>query len=93
MVPINEKNKIIMKKMNDVKEIDNLEDELQEFLNDAEKVLGYKTEGINDTINDLMSFNTKNSIELTKDILDVENDLILTEEFFTEEDDDSFNEF
>lgn len=85
--------------MNDNVTINNLEEDLQEFLSDAEKILGYETEGINNTVNDLLSLNTNVSVELARDILDVENDITLTEEFLTEEDDpfnslfDEDNEF
>ena len=77
--------------MNDEILTNNLEEDLQEFLNDAEKILGYETEGLNDTVNNLLSLNTNDSIELARDILDVENDITLTEEFFTEDVDDPFN--
>ena len=74
-------------------QLNDLEDEMEMFLNNAEEILGYKPEGINDTINELLSKNTKNSKELVDDILDVQNDIALTEEFFTEEseDDDPFS--
>jgi ElaB/YqjD/DUF883 family membrane-anchored ribosome-binding protein len=74
-------------------QLNDLEDEMELFLNNAEEILGYKPEGINDTINELLSKNTKNSKELVDDILDVQNDIALTEEFFTEEseDDDPFS--
>lgn len=85
-----------MKKINNSElfnsELDNLEEQLQELFDKSEKILGYKSEGINETVKKLLYLNTKESKELANDILEIENDIISTEEFFTEEDsnDDPF---
>jgi len=73
-------------------QMNNLEDELQELLNKAEIVLGYKSENINQIVEDLLSKNTENCIYLATNIMDIEEDMIITEEYFYENDsvDDSF---
>lgn len=65
-------------------QMNNLEDELQELLDKAEIVLGYKLEDINQIAEDLLSKNTEESIDLATNILDIEEDMIITEEYFYE---------
>ena len=72
-------------------QITNLEDDLQELLEKAEIIIGYKTDGIRETVNELMSLNTQKSVVLATDILDIEEDIIRTEEYEDEEEyDDPF---
>lgn len=65
-------------------QIDSLEEELQELLNEAEKMIGHKPEGINQTIKDLKSLKTKKSKALAEDIIDIQDEIIATEEFSEE---------
>jgi len=64
-------------------EMNELQDEFDEMLLDAEKMLGYKIEGLNDTINELIYLNTKESKELANDILDVQDEISKMAETFT----------
>ena len=66
-------------------QIDDLENELDTFLNNAQSILGYEPEGINDTINELLYKNTSDSKSLANDMMEVLDDISLTEEFFSEE--------
>lgn len=73
-------------------QMNNLEDELQELLNKAEFLLGYKSEDVNQITEDLLSKNTEESISLATIIMDIEEDMIITEEYYYENDsvDDPF---
>jgi len=66
-------------------QIDNLEEELQKLLTQAEKMLGHKTEGINQTIKDLKLLRIKKAKALAEDIIDIQDEIIATEEFYEEE--------
>lgn len=73
-------------------QINNLEEDLQELLEKAEKILGFKTEGINTTVKELLKLDDQNASILASDILDIEDDIIKTEEYYIEEEiDDPFN--
>jgi len=80
-----------MKKFNE--QLDNLEEDLDELLIKSEKILGYKSENLNDIVEDLLSHNTEESTILANDIMDIEEDMIIMEEFFddTPIEDDPFN--
>ena len=69
-------------------QINSLEEELQELLDRAEKLLGYKTEDINQVVEDLLSLNTNQADALASDIMDIEEDMVITEEYYTEIDSD-----
>ena len=60
----------------------------QELLEDAEKLLGYKTEGIKETVNELLKLNKSNATILASDSLDIEEDIIRTEDYYEDYDDD-----
>lgn len=85
-----------MKNSNEVKlcdeQIGNLEEELQELLRKAEKILDHKVEDINHVIEDLLILDTDESDILVTDIMDIEEDMIITEEYYSEfEEDNPFN--
>lgn len=72
-------------------EIDSLEEQLDEFLNDAKKFLG-EVGTVEDTIKELLLLDTSNSKELAKYILDTQNEIqnILDSYNDSEENDDPF---
>lgn len=59
-----------------------LEEELQVLLNEAEKILDYQSEDINEIVEDLLSLNTEESISLATNIMEIEEDILLTEEYY-----------
>lgn len=65
-------------------QITSLQDELQELLEKAESLLNYKSEDINQIIEDLLSLNSDESIAIATDIMDIEEDMIITEEYYSE---------
>ncbi len=73
-------------------QINNLEEELQELLDKAEKILGYKADDVNMVVEDLLTLNSEEANTLATDIMDLEEDMILTEEYYAdyEEKDDPF---
>lgn len=74
-------------------QMNSLEDELQELLERTEKILDYKSEDINQVVEDLLSLNTEESTALATDIIEIEEDILLVnEEFYYENDqtDDPF---
>ena len=62
-------------------QVQSLKDDLQEFLNDAEKILGYKVELYYKVVEDLLAFNTKESIVLANDIFETQNDINILENY------------
>ena len=66
-------------------QIDNLEEQLDELISKSEKILGYNSENVNQIVEDLLSTNTEEASALAADIMDLEEDLILTEEFYSDE--------
>ena len=90
MVSFAKNNKIIIKN----EELSNIElielgDQLDEFLFDAGKIVGYDVGDIKETIKKLLSTkNTKAKI-LANDILDVQNEISTIEESLIEEIDDN----
>ena len=74
-------------------QINSLEDELQELLDNAEKILGYKADDVNMVVEDLLTLGSEEATTLAADIMDIEEDMIVTEEYYTEDDnkDDPFN--
>lgn len=73
-------------------QINNLEDELQELLEKAEKILGYKADDVNMVVEDLLTLNSDDATALATDIMDIEDDMIVTEEYYSDidEKDDPF---
>ena len=55
--------------------IDALEEDLQELLNKADIILGYKCESINQTIKNLLNLNTIESNILANDIMEIDIDI------------------
>ena len=82
-----------MKKYDETELLDDqmngLEDELQELLEKAENVLGYKPDDINQVVEDLLSKNTEESIAIATCIMDIEEDMIVTEEYYIDENETS----
>jgi len=74
-------------------QINNLEEELQELLDSAEKILGYKADDVNMVVEDLLTLGSEEATTLAADIMDIEEDMIVTEEYYTDVDnkDDPFN--
>jgi hypothetical protein len=75
-------------------QMNSLEDELQELMDKAELILEYKSGDINMIVEDLLSKNTEESITLATDIMDIEEDILVSNENFYYEDeniDDPFN--
>lgn len=63
-------------------QINNLEEELQELLDKAEKILEYKSDDINMVVEDLLTKNTEESITLATDIMDIEEDILVSNESY-----------
>lgn len=82
-----------MKKYNETElfddQMNDLEEELQELLEKAENLLGYKTDDINQVVEDLLSKNTEESIAIATCIMDIEEDMIVTEEYYIDENETS----
>jgi len=76
--------------MNDLfnEEIKNLKEDLQEFIDDAEKLLGYKVDRV---VEDLLKLNTKESISLATDIFETQNDINILETYQEDFIDETFN--
>lgn len=73
-------------------QLNDLEEELRELLTKAEKVLGYEADDINQVVEDLLSLNKEESDVLAADIIDIQEDMIITEEYYDEnENEDPFN--
>jgi DNA-directed RNA polymerase subunit F len=72
-------------------QISNLEEELNEILRKAEKILGHKAEDINETVEELLSLNNDEAEILAADIVDIEDDMIVTEENYEETIEEPFN--
>jgi len=73
--------------------IDNLEEDLQELLDKADKILNYnKSENISQTVRDLLIFNTIESNILANDIMDVEADIINIREKYEDDDYETEND-
>ncbi len=66
-------------------QMNSLEDELQELMNRAEIILEYKSDDINMVVEDLLTKNTEESIALATDIINVEDDMIVTKEYYVDE--------
>ena len=64
-------------------QIKNLEEDLQEFLNDAEKILGYKVESESyyQIVENLFSKNTEESKVLATDMFETLNDIHILETY------------
>lgn len=60
---------------NDDDEICCLEEQLDEFLKDANKIIGYEIGSIEETIKKLFSLNIPKSIQLANDILDTQHEI------------------
>jgi hypothetical protein len=74
--------------------MNSLEDELQELMDKAEIILEYKSDDINMIVEDLLAKNTEESITLATDIMDIEEDILVSNEDYYYEDeisDDPFN--
>ena len=56
-------------------EIETLKEDLQELIDKSEKILGYKSESVNQIVEDLLNLNIDKSNQLVIDILETENDL------------------
>jgi hypothetical protein len=65
-------------------QIYSLQEELEELLVKAEKILDYKSEDINEVVEKLLILNTEESDELAADIISIEEDMIITEEYYSE---------
>jgi len=79
--------------MRNYDEIFELEDQLCELLNRAEKILGYRSEDVNQVVEDLLSLNGDVSDTLATDIMDIEEEMIIIEDFYFDDsnlDDDPF---
>jgi hypothetical protein len=75
-------------------QMNSLEDELQELMDKAEVILEYKSDDINLIVEDLLAKNTEESITLATDIMDIEEDILVSNEDYYYEDeisDDPFN--
>ena len=79
--------------MNDLfnEQIKNLEEDLQEFLNDAEKILGYKVIVERYVVEELLKLNTEESIVLATDIFETQNDINILETYQEDFIDETFN--
>jgi hypothetical protein len=73
-------------------EINSLEEDLQELLNKSEKILGYRIDNVNQIVEDLLNFNTEVSIALAADIMDIDEDMIITKNYYMDEIDETFND-
>ena len=62
-------------------EIDILQEDLQEMIDKSEKILGYKSESVNQVVNDLLILNTDKSRILANDILEIDNDINILENY------------
>jgi len=71
-------------------EICNLNEDLDELIIKSEKMLGYTSNGINQTIKDLLNINTKESITLAKDIISIEEDISIINNYYDDIEDDPF---
>jgi hypothetical protein len=65
-------------------QINSLQEELEELLVKAEKILDYKSEDINEVVEKLLILNTEESDTLAADIISIEDDMIITEEYYSE---------
>lgn len=74
-------------------QIYNLEEELQEMLDKAEFILEYKSDDINMIVEDLLAKNTEESIILATDIMDIEEDILVSNESYYYEDISDDNPF
>jgi hypothetical protein len=61
--------------MTNYSEIESLEEQLDEFIKDSKKIIGYKIGSVKEIIKALQLINTPKSIQLSKDILDTQIEL------------------
>lgn len=69
-------------------ELKNLKEDLQEFIDNAEKLLGYKVDRV---VEDLLKLNTEESIILATDIFETQNDINILETYKDDFIDETFN--
>ena len=74
-------------------QMNSLEDELQELMDRAEIILEYKSDDINLIVEDLLAKNTEESITLAINIMNIEEDILVSNEDYYEDEisDDPFN--
>ncbi len=66
-----------------------LEEDLQELLDKSEKILGYKPDSINQAVENLLTLNTNIGDSLAADIISIEEDMIVTDEYYSEEENEN----
>jgi len=71
-------------------EIETLKEDLQEMLDKSEIILGYKSGGIDQIMEDLLKLNTDKSNLLSNDIFEIQTDLNILNNYI-EERDNPFN--